>query len=178
MPAVPRRLTWTVDLLGVQPGHRVLEIGCGRGVAAALECDRLADGTYLGIDRSAKAVAAARERNAAQVDAGRAVFAVQALEDAVLAPDGTLDTVFAVNVNHFWTHDPAGELDRIKAALRPEGRVFLAYEPPPGGRLDTLAPRLGAVLEAAGFAVAATHDPDAGLLCVAGKSVGRAGRTS
>jgi trans-aconitate methyltransferase len=36
----------------VRPGERLLEIGCGSGVAAALVCARLDDGRLLAIDRS------------------------------------------------------------------------------------------------------------------------------
>lgn len=38
--AVPERLSWAVETLELAPSDRVLEIGCGRGVAAALVLDR------------------------------------------------------------------------------------------------------------------------------------------
>ncbi|HEX4907919.1 MAG TPA: hypothetical protein VFW32_04950, partial [Actinomycetes bacterium] len=37
------------------------------------------------------------------------------------------DKVFAMNVNLFWVRVPAGELDLIRAVLKPGGTLFLFY---------------------------------------------------
>lgn len=140
MPAIPLRLVRAVATLDVAPGHRVLEIGGGPGVSAALIGEILArgDGHYLGLDRSALATQRARARNAAHVSAGRAEFRTQALEDAKL-PAAAFDRILAVNVNLFWT-DPAGPgLGRLRAALKDGGQLVLVYESVASGT-ETLRP--------------------------------------
>jgi protein-L-isoaspartate O-methyltransferase len=52
---VPERITWAVEQLDLAPTHRVLEFGCGPGVAAALVAERVTEGSLLAIDRSATA---------------------------------------------------------------------------------------------------------------------------
>ncbi|MEV4894033.1 class I SAM-dependent methyltransferase [Nonomuraea sp. NPDC055795] len=159
--AVPARLTWAVDTLDVRPGERILEIGCGRGVAAELLCDRGARVTAL--DRSATAIKAAELRNRRHLDAGLAVFRLGALEDGI--GDGGYDKVFAVNVNLFWTRSPAGELGLIRNALTGRGALYVFYEPP--GRTEELAEKVGGALAAGGFHV--TTMREGGLLCVKGE---------
>ena len=94
------RLRAIVDQLDIRPDDRVLEIGCGHGVAATLVCERLEGGRLLGIDRSAKMIAAAARRNAMHVEAGRAEFEVAKLEDLELG-DRRFDKIFAVRVGLF-----------------------------------------------------------------------------
>ncbi len=79
------RLRAIVEQLRLRPADRVLEIGCGHGVAATMVCERLDGGRLTAIDRSAKMVEAAARRNAGHVEAGRAEFLVATLEDSTSA---------------------------------------------------------------------------------------------
>jgi cyclopropane fatty-acyl-phospholipid synthase-like methyltransferase len=159
--APPLRLTWAVELLDVQPDDRVLEIGCGRGVAAALMCARLASGSLLGIDRSATAIGAARQRNAEHITTGRADFRVVALEDLDPSELGPVGKILAVNVNLFWTGPARRELALIAELLAPGGRFLLVYDPPAGERLEALGATVVDHLTAAGFACSTSrHDCD------------------
>jgi len=140
-----------VDLLDVQPDDLILEIGCGRGVAAELICRRLRSGRLLALDRSAKAIVAATVRNAEAVAAGTATFAVGALEDADVATPGRYDKILAVNVNLFWVRPAHRELRLIAGLLRPDGRLWLCYDPPGAHQLARMEAALTDRLKRAGY---------------------------
>ena len=124
------RLRAIVDGLGIEPGDRVLEIGCGHGVAATYVLERLEDGRLTAVDRSAKMIAAAERRNAAAVAAGRAEFLVAALEDLGLG-DRRFDLVLAVRVGLFH-RDPERAHSLVQPWLAPGGVVRAFFDPPSG----------------------------------------------
>lgn len=148
---VPQRISWSVDQLDVQPTDRFLEIGCGRGVAVELICQRLAGGHVLALDRSATAIEAAAQRNAPCAAVGSASFEATSLEDADLG-EAQFDKAFAINVNLFWTRAASLELAAVKRALVPSGGLYLCYEPPSANRAVAIAERVVPRLDAAGFA--------------------------
>src|SRR5687767_6618099 len=94
------RLQTIVDQLEIGPEDRILEIGCGHGVAATLVCERLEGGCLTAIDRSPKMIEAAARRNRAYVEAGKAEFLVRTLDDLDLG-SRRFDKVFAVRVRAF-----------------------------------------------------------------------------
>ena len=149
--AVPQRIVWAIELLSVSGSERLLEIGCGNGVAASLVCAGLTSGRLTAIDRSAKAIAAARQRNAGHAAAGRAVFVESSLE-TFHAGVGAFDKVFAINVNVFWV-DPDRALTAVARMLAPDGRLFLFYEPPSVGQRTKAARLCANGLERHGLAV-------------------------
>lgn len=131
------RLQGVVDRLDVQPDDDVLEIGCGHGVAATLVCERLTGrGRLTAIDRSPKMIGAARRRNAAHVEAGRAEFLVAELERVDLG-EPRFDKVFAVRVGLFH-REPARARSLAGRWLKPGGTLLVVFDPPGGqGRPDS-----------------------------------------
>lgn len=123
-----KRLQKIVDELGVRPDDRVLEIGCGHGVAATMACERLESGRLTAIDRSAKMIEAAARRNAAHVEVGKAEFLVASLEDVDFG-DRRFDLVFAVRVGLFH-REPQRAQALVEPWLAPAGRVRAFFDPP------------------------------------------------
>ncbi len=117
-----------VDRLDLQPDDRVLEIGCGHGVAATLVCERLKGGRLTAIDRSPKMIEAAARRNAAFVEAGTAEFLVARLEDIDLG-ERRFDVVFAVRVGLF-DREPQRARALVEPWLKPNGRLHAIFDPP------------------------------------------------
>jgi ubiquinone/menaquinone biosynthesis C-methylase UbiE len=122
------RLRGIVDDMGIAPDDRVLEVGCGHGVAASLICERLEGGHLVAIDRSAKMIEAAARRNAGHVEAGKAEFLVADFEDVDLG-DRRFEKILAVRVGLFYREPERAQ--RIAARwLAPGGTVFAVFDPP------------------------------------------------
>jgi SAM-dependent methyltransferase len=159
---VPRLGRAVLDLLAVQPGERVLDLGCGDGVLTEELVARGAD--VVGIDSSPEMVEAARGRG---IDArvGRAT---------ALGFSGEFDAVFSNAVLH-WVPEAAAVADGVRNALRPGGRFVGEFgghgntagiciavqsalrlrgiEPGPNPWYYPTAAEYAGVLEAAGFEV-------------------------
>jgi ubiquinone/menaquinone biosynthesis C-methylase UbiE len=126
------RLRTVVEQLGIRPDDRVLEIGCGHGVAATLVCERLEGGHLTAVDRSSKMIEAARRRNAPYIEAGKAEFLVATLEDLDLG-DRRFDKIFAIRVGLFH-RDPDRARGLVERWLAPSGAVFAFFDSPSGLR--------------------------------------------
>ena len=153
---IPERIRLAVEALDLRTDARVLEVGCGTGVAAALLAARVPDGPVTALDRSATAVGHASQRLARWVDAGIADVVERDLRR--FHGDGrSYDVILAINVNDMWT-DPDGEhVARLDALLADDGAVHLWYEAPPGGDPLAAGERERAALARAGLVAEVTR---------------------
>lgn len=114
---------FTADVLrraGITPGMRVLDIGCGVGDVSLLAAEMVtSSGTVIGVDRSAQAVAVARQR-AAAVGMDHVRFEASELE--AFAPDAQFDALIGRLVLAYLP-DPAATLRRLSDFLRPGGTI-------------------------------------------------------
>lgn len=145
---IPDRVRAAVELVDPQSGERILEIGGGPGVSAGLVCARLGDGQLLAVDRSAVAVQRTKARNAEHLAAGRLVVRQASLEELDL-PEASLDKAFCLNVNLFWTRDPAREVAILRAAVR--GTLHVLYGTDGPSQADRVTAAVTAALRAGGF---------------------------
>lgn len=148
----PQRQEWAVEVMRIGARDRVLEIGCGHGVAVSLICAQLKSGKVTAIDRSAAMIRMASQRNAEHVAAGRAEFRIADLDSADL-PTLRFDKVFSVNVSLFWLGTSPSQIAKVKRLLAPGGALYVFHEPPKPGNLDAIADRTEAGLVEHGFAI-------------------------
>lgn len=124
------RIKSFVESMKVRPTDRVLEIGCGHGVAAMLICEKLTSGRYVAVDRSEKMVAAAARRTQAFVEAGVAEFVLSAFETLDLGNE-KFDKVLAMRVRLF--HEQPDQARKLAERwLTPKGELFVQYDEPAG----------------------------------------------
>jgi len=132
-----RRSRWAVELLDLQPGERLLEVGCGPGVAIAAAATRC--NAVVGVDRSAVMIGQARRRNDGAVRAGRVELVTAPVED-LPDFDTPFDKVLAVNTVGHWD-DPLDGLTALRRVLRSGGRIAVVTQPRSAGATaaDSLA---------------------------------------
>ncbi|MFJ3876084.1 class I SAM-dependent methyltransferase [Streptomyces sp. NPDC090077] len=107
--------------LGVGPGARWIDAGCGTGALAGAVAARCLPELVLGVDRSAAFVTAAARTAAAEYGARGPVFAV-ADAQALPVRDGAFDAAVSALALNFLP-DPGAAVAEAARAVRPGGLV-------------------------------------------------------
>jgi ubiquinone/menaquinone biosynthesis C-methylase UbiE len=120
VPRIHRRL---VELAAIEPGHRVLEIGCGPG-GLVLRAQRMhPDAEIVGLDPDPLALAKARRK---AERAGRPVRFDQGKAGELPYPDESFDRVLSSFMfHHLDDAEKRRALAEVRRVLRPGGQLHL-----------------------------------------------------
>lgn len=183
-PSNQRRNLWTLELMQVTRGDRLLEIGYGPGFALAhlLESGAGIDHVgidYVGIDRSRTMYSMARARNETAVEKGKATLLVGSVEDLQANDAQALrepfSKIFTINTVMFWQR-PVETLSMLRNRMSAGGQIFITHQPRVGERTDAAAlaaaERVAGQLRDAGFRsadIVFCRDLSPAAACVIGK---------
>jgi len=118
----------TLNCLGLEPWHSVLEVGFGGGSAIQSTAARLGEGKVVGVDLSPVMVRRARRKCRKLLQQGRVELCEGDVHELPFE-DGVFHRAFSVNTVYFWD-DPAAALREIRRVLTDDGRVVLAMRSP------------------------------------------------
>jgi cyclopropane fatty-acyl-phospholipid synthase-like methyltransferase len=166
----------TVELVALQPGSRVLEVGCGPGLALTHCAEQAGIGRVVGLDHSSVMIGQARKRlqDASLLEKVTLHFGgVERMADWPMA----FDRIYSLNVIQF-IPDKAGYFRMVYETLDTGGMCFTTYQPrmdngdPNGAAL--MADAIAALMQIAGFGTIVRTEINAGstpALCVSGVRV-------
>jgi ubiquinone/menaquinone biosynthesis C-methylase UbiE len=133
-------LPYLIDLAGLEPSHRILDIGCGPGELTAELAGYLNPrGSYTGMDVRADAIETLRDRYAAapnftfvQADLRNSQYNPDGAENALQyrfpADDASVELVVLRSVfTHMLPDEVAKYIEEIARVLSPGGRSFVTY---------------------------------------------------
>ena len=157
---------WMVDRLEVGPDDRVLDVGCGPGLAVAYAAEGRGAARVAGVDASALMVGQARRRNRVGIRQGRVEIHRADAADLPFA-DASFTAAGSLNSIQFWPAPEKG-LAELHRVLEPGGRVAVVVmarsDDPDGPALPAWLARTVELMVGTGFtAVRTTSHPFGGV---------------
>ncbi|MEO0962064.1 MAG: class I SAM-dependent methyltransferase [Pseudomonadota bacterium] len=114
-----------LDILPIDAGDHVLDIGCGHGAHLSVIAERNDVGLVVGSDHSADALGVARGFNEPAIAAGKVRLEL-APADALPFDDGAFDKALSIHTVYFW-ENAAACFSEIARVLRPGGVFVLGF---------------------------------------------------
>jgi cyclopropane fatty-acyl-phospholipid synthase-like methyltransferase len=121
-PLDPGRVAEALDVVGLGPGDRVLDVGCGAGELLVGLAERHGCGGY-GVDTSAILIDAARRRARSRAPGADLAFAATGAQD--LTPDGSYTAACCLGSLHALGGLDAG-VAWLRRTVRSDGAVVIA----------------------------------------------------
>jgi ubiquinone/menaquinone biosynthesis C-methylase UbiE len=116
---------WSLEIMNIQKGDRILELGCGAGYAIKLISEKDLAEEIVGLDISPTIIRSARIRNKKAFNEKR-VKLVQGNFNKLPFHSENFNTVFSIQTIYFWS-DIATTLSEIFRVLKPKGVVILTF---------------------------------------------------
>lgn len=112
-----------LDHAAIQPGHRVLDLGCGTGTLAILAKERAPGAEVVGLDGDPKILDLARSKSEA---AGAGVSYDHAYSTDLPYESASFDRVLStLFFHHLTTYDKRTTLEEIARILKPGGELHI-----------------------------------------------------
>lgn len=172
-PSNIQRNAWTVDLLHIEPHHKILEFGFGPGLGLAFVADKLDEGCITGIDHSQAMLTYASRRLADKIESGKVRLKRGDLRDAETFKEG-FDRIYSLNVVQFLP-DLLLAYQILYKALSTGGVIATTYHPrtknPTREQAMAMAEKVRAVMAEVGFKDIQLHTLElksAPAICVTG----------
>ena len=121
-----RLRNWGLQRVALQPGFRILDVGCGGGRSVKVMTRGVTQGKVYGIDHSPEMITLARHVNRRLIDRERVEILLASVSKLPF-PDEYFDLITAFESYYFFP-DLVGDLKEIARTLKTGGHLLLVNE--------------------------------------------------